>query len=220
MKTSTCDFASLRRTSVYSVQHTGLRTRRFIAPLLALAIFARAGVALADDDDWAEAGQLFHEARALMQKPDGLNKACELFTKSYELRQRGDTLLNLAECHRRQGKTATAWREFDEAIKYAEKVEFKEAIEAAVKLRDELATKLSAMMVEVESPPEGIEVILDGKPLPSAQWGTLLFVDPGTHSVSASAKGHEPFEQSTDVGSKGGERATIKIVLKKIPEKP
>ncbi|NUO54712.1 MAG: hypothetical protein HOV80_38215, partial [Polyangiaceae bacterium] len=180
-----------------------MRSSRILAPLVALAITLSAGTALADDDDWAEAGKLFHEARALMQKPEGLNKACDLLTKSYELRQRGDTLLNLAECHRRQGKTATAWREFDEAIKYAEKVEFKEAIEAAVKLRDELAAKLSAMMVEVESPPEGIEVILDGKPLPSAQWGTPLFVDPGTHSVSASAEVHEPFEQSAEVGTKG-----------------
>jgi hypothetical protein len=199
-----------------------MRSSRFIAPLVALVILSSTGVALGDDDDWAEAGQLFHEARALMQKPDGLNKACELLTKSYELRQRGDTLLNLAECHRRQNKTATAWREFDEAIKYAEKVEFKEAIEAAAKLRDELATKLSSMMVDVpvDSMPKDLAVVLDGKPLPSAQWGQPLFVDPGTHSVSASATGYEPFEQSVEVSPKGGERAVIKIELKKIPERP
>ncbi len=174
-----------------------MMSRRLVAPLLALAITTSTSVAFAEEDDWAEAGQLFHEARALMQKPDGLNRACELLAKSYELRQRGDTLLNLAECHRRQGKTATAWREFDEAIKYAETVEFKEAIEAAAKLRDELAAKLSAMMVEVDlSPvPSDLVVLLDGKPLPSAQWGQPLFVDPCTHSVSATDKGHEDFSQ-------------------------
>lgn len=197
------------------------RARGAIALLVALAVTSLVPSALADDDDWAEAGQLFHEARALMQQPGGVDRACELLTKSYELRKRGDTLLNLAECHRRQGKTATAWREFDEAIKYAEKVEFKEAIEAAAKLRDELAKSLSGLMVEIaDTPaPEGLAIVLDGKPLPPAQWGQPLFVDPGTHNVSATAKGHESFEQSVEVSPKG-DRAVIKVTLKKIPAKP
>jgi len=170
----------------------------------------------------AEAAKLFDEGRTLMQEPDGLDRACETLGESYKLRQRGDVLLNLAECHRRQGKTATAWREFDEAMKHAEEVEFAEEIEAAKQLRGELAKTLSELVVEVSldpAPPADLEIILDGKPLPSAQWRQPLYVDPGPHSATASAKGYEPFDQSVEVQSKG-HHAVIKVDLKKIPEAP
>jgi len=173
-------------------------------------------------DATPESDALFREGRVLMQDAEQLDRACELLAKSYELRQRGDVLLNLAECHRRQGKTATAWREFDEAIRYAEEVAFTEAIEAAVKLRDELAKSLSGLLVEIPAdpaPPAGLAIELDGKPLPPAQWGQPLFVDPGKHTVTATAKGYEPFENSSDVQAEG-HRAVIQVVLKKLPEPP
>ncbi|MBL8742625.1 MAG: tetratricopeptide repeat protein [Myxococcales bacterium] len=171
------------------------------------------------DADWAEAGELFHQGRKLMEKPATLDRACELLATSYEKRPRGDTLLNLAECHRRQGKTATAWREFDEAIRYAKEVEFAEAITAAEKLRDELAKNLSGLMVEVEDPPPELRVVLDQKPLPKQQWGVPLFVDPGPHTVWAVANGYERFEDSIEV-QRQGDRAVIRVRLKKLPSKP
>lgn len=166
-----------------------------------------------------EALKLFNEGRAMMQQTGKLDAACETLTRSIELHRRGDTLLNLAECHRRQKKTATAWREFDEAIRYAEEVEFPEAIEAAKKLRDELAKDLSQLQIEVPKPPKGLAVVLDGKPLPEEQWGVQLYVDPGVHSVHATAEGFEAFDGSTDVKEKSG-RATISVALVAIPPKP
>ncbi len=154
-----------------------------------------------EEAKWEEATKLFDEGRVLLTRPRDLAKACEALTQSYALRQRGDVLLNLAECHRRQGKTATAWREFDEAIRYAVDVEFREAIDAAVTRRDELALTLSELYVEVDekSLPEGTTVLLDGKKLPSQQWNARLFVDPGIHAVSTTAPGFEPFEGSVEV---------------------
>ena len=73
--------------------------------------------------------ELFDEGRNMMTQTGKLEEACSKLADSYELAKRGDTLLNLAECHRRQGKTATAWREFDHAIRYAQDVEYDEAIE-------------------------------------------------------------------------------------------
>ena len=89
----------------------------------------------------AKAEKLFHEGRELMKKRSTLDRGCEVLQQSFDLQARGDTLLNLAECHRRQGKTASAWREFDEALDYALSADFKEAIEAAFVLREELAAK-------------------------------------------------------------------------------
>lgn len=200
-----------------------IATARHVAACAALLFALAPGAARAQDEAArAEAKKLFEEGRTLMQKAGALNQACDVLTKSYELHRRGDTLLNLAECHRRQGKTATAWREFDEAIRYAQEVEFKEAIEAAEKLRDELAKSLSGLMVEVPKeppPPPGLAVILDGKPLPSEQWSQPLFVDPGLHTVSASAEGFKPFDGSVEVKD-SGDRAVISVKLEKIPPPP
>lgn len=174
------------------------------------------------EEQRAEALRMFDEGRAKMQVNGQLDAACELFTKSYAIHNRGDTLLNLAECHRRQGKTATAWREFDEAIRYAKEVEFTEAIAAAEILRDSLTKDLSVLIVSV--PPEiakakGLTVILDGKPLPREQWDQKLFVDPGDHGVSASASGFKPFEKSTEV-KKLSDTAVIKLAMEKLPPPP
>lgn len=176
----------------------------------------------ATEEERAEAFELFNTGRAMMQEAGRLDEACETLTTSYEKHQRGDTLLNLAECHRRQGKTATAWREFDEAIRYAEAVEFTEAMSAAATLRDELAKDLSQLVVDVPKELAGaekLEVVLDGKRLPKEQWGEQLYVDPGVHTVSATAEGYEPFDGSADVKGKA-HRAVLTVALKKIPPPP
>jgi len=207
------------------------RRRRFavLTTLAILASSAPAAIAWADsgepdttapsEEQQAEALKLFNDGRAKMQDAKKINEACDILTESYKLHHRGDTLLNLAECHRRQGKTATAWREFDEAIRYAKQFEFTEAIDTAASLRDELAKHLSQLVVTVPTAPDGLSVILDGKPLPKAQWDQRLFVDPGVHEVTASADGYKPFDQSTEVKS-GSDRATITVALDKIPPPP
>ncbi len=169
-----------------------------------------------------EAQALFDEGRSIMAEGGSLELACSKLEQSYELDKRGDTLLNLAECHRRQGKTASAWREFDEAIRYAKEVDFVEAMAAAEKLRDELAETLSELTVVVPlepAPPEDLELMLDGKPLPKSQWREKLFVDPGVHSVRATAKGYHPYQASIDV-KPGADRATITVALEPIVEPP
>jgi hypothetical protein len=175
------------------------------------------------DPSWTEAARLLDEGRALMARwgRPNLDRACEILAQSYTLHQRGDTLLNLAECHRRQGKTATAWREFDEAIRFAIHLAFPEAIEAAIQKRDELAKTLSQLVVEVDTStlPKTLEVTLDGKRLPEPQWNQTLYVDPGTHVVTATGPDHEPFEARTEVPPKGG-RAVLKVTPRAIPKPP
>ncbi len=173
------------------------------------------------DPTWAEATRLFEEGRALMGRRGQLDRACEVLVQSYAMHKRGDTLLNLAECHRRQGKTATAWREFDEAIRFAIHLSFPEAIEAAIKKRDELAKNLSRLVVAVDEGalPASTDVTLDGKPLPKPQWNQTLYVDPGVHVVTATAPDHEPFEASAEVPPKGS-RTVLQVTPKAIPKPP
>ena len=113
-------------------------------------------------------------------------------------------MLNLAVCHRRQGKTATAWAEFDKALTHGTKVGFPEAIEEAKRLRDELAAMLSKLTVTV--PPataalEGLTVEVDGNPWPRERWNIAFVIDPGPIRVRARAKGYKPFEVQVELGA-------------------
>lgn len=170
----------------------------------------------------ARAEKLFHEGRELMKKRSTLDRGCDVLQQSFDLQARGDTLLNLAECHRRQGKTASAWREFDEALDYALSADFKEAIEAAFVLREELAAKLSTVTVNVA---EGsaklpkLVVMLDEKPLPRPQWGNALYQDPGPHVVTARADGHETFRAELVLGDDSDAQSVL-VELVPLPPPP
>lgn len=154
-------------------------------------------------DNREEAERLFDEGRELMMTPGKLDAACDTLARSLELMERGDTYLNLAECHRRQGKTATSWREFGKALEHAKTVEFKEAIETAKTIRDGLEAKLSRLTVRVDERTaalEGLAIELNGEPLPRDQWGTAMILDPQTYTVKATATGHQDFSSSVELG--------------------
>ena len=61
---------------------------------------------------------LFREGRQLMASGNTA-EACDRFAQSYALEAASGTLLNLALCHEKLGKVATAWAEYREAAALA-----------------------------------------------------------------------------------------------------
>ena len=170
-------------------------------------------------DSRERAEELFAEGRALIGEGK-LALACIKLDLSYRLDNRGDTLLNLAECHRRSGKTATAWREFDEAIRFARAVEFNEAMRAAKQLRDDLAKIVSELTVTVPAEfadETRLAVRLDGVPLARGQWGKPLKIDPGKHSIEADLRGYEPFDAAADIGNEADRKEVVVTLVRPPP---
>jgi hypothetical protein len=169
----------------------------------AIALSFVAGTVSAESStNTAGAEALYEEARNLMKQGD-YARACPKFKQSNDLDPGGGTLLNLAECYEKQGKYASAWSTFKEALVVAQRDGRSERVDYAKKHLAVVEPKLSKIIIEVPSEvnESGLTVTLDGAPLGAAAWGVGMPVDPGTHQVTASAPNKAPFEQSVQIES-------------------
>jgi hypothetical protein len=142
----------------------------------------------------ALAEKLFLEGQKLMETGDPA--ACGKFADSERLDPAVGTLVNLALCHEKQGKSATAWGEFTDAAAQAQKLSQHDREGFARAHAAALEKKLQKMIVEVARPVPGMEVTLDGAPLPITVLGTEIPLDPGDHELVVNAPGKKPWRQA------------------------
>jgi hypothetical protein len=174
--------------------------RRFGIPL-GLAVGTLTGLAHAGDPAAAEA--LFREGRTLMAAGDS-DAACAKFKASHALEPSAGALLNLADCDEKRGKSATAWAEFVAAAGLARAQGKDKQQSEATRRASELEPKLRFLTVRVSGNEAGLEVRRDGAVLDPSAYGTRLPVDPGLHTVDASAKGYERWHADVQAGSTPG----------------
>lgn len=188
---------------------------RFVAPfalLCALPLPAHAadGTTPAAGRNPAAAQALFEEAQRRVAAGD-YEEACPKFKASYALDAAGGTLLNLADCLEKQGRTASAWSHFKDALVQAQRDGRSERVQYAQRHIRALEPQLAYLTVQVPAASNvgGLTLHVDGTELVSAAWGTALPVDPGTHLVRAEAPGFEPFEQNVTLGVEPGAKQTL-----------
>jgi tetratricopeptide (TPR) repeat protein len=158
----------------------------------------------------AAAQALYDDAQAAVAAGK-FDEACPKFKESYDLDPGGGTLLNLADCYEKQGKTALAWTTFKEALVVARRDGRNERVDFATKHIAQLDQRLSRLTIAVAERPPGLEVTIDGTRLGEAAYGVAMPVDPGEHHVKAVAPGKQPFEKSIDVPKSAGEKLQIEI---------
>lgn len=177
-----------------------------------LVTIAWAPIARAQEGNAKVAAEaLFEEGRKLIADRKAA-QACPKFAESQRLDPGGGTLVNLAYCHELEGKTATAWSEFRDALGQAIKDDRKDREDLARTHIADLAPKLMRVVVRV---PERLaardpEINLDKSKLPPTAWDTPIPVDPGEHHVSVSIAGAQPWSVAISV-SEPGETYTVKI---------
>jgi len=177
--------------------------------LMAAMTVALAGNAQPAGNDAVLARSLFDRGKALMGQGK-TDEACDKFAESQRLDPRSGTLLNLAVCREKQGKTATAWLLFQDAIPLSRKDQRADREKLAREKLAEIEPKLSRLTIEVPSPADGIEVSLDGVAVGKAAWSEAAPVDPGEHQVAAKAPGKKPWSTSVQIGAKA-DRKTVRV---------
>lgn len=162
------------------------------------------------DQDKALAAKLFDEGHALLEQ-DRVPEACRKLEESWRLDpQPGGTILNLAACHEREGRLASAMAEFREARALAERGGRSDRVAFADDHLKAIEPKLSMLVVVV--PPAAdqpdLTIIRDGVAIGRAAWGEKIPVDPGTHVVEATA----PHKQMRHVEVQVGPNADVQTV--------
>jgi serine/threonine-protein kinase len=186
--------------------------RRLAAVAVALA--ARLSPVLAraqSTSDQATAEALFKEARDLMTAGH-YREACPKFAESQRLDPSAGTMLNLGTCYERNGQLASAWVTFKGAATAAQNANELERAKLARNKVAELEPKLATLAVVVAPAADvpGLVVKRDGEAVGRAVWGTPIPVDPGAHSVEASAPGRRPW-QSQAVVEGPAAKASIEV---------
>jgi serine/threonine-protein kinase len=152
-------------------------------------------------DSKAAAEALFDQGLALMRKGDFAN-ACVKLEQSQSIDHGIGTMLYLAECYEKSGRTASAWAMFRQAASEAAASGESARAEAGRQRAEKLTPVLSTLTVAVTAPaPPGLELTRNGAALPSALWGTPVPVDPGDQRVEAHAPGYLPWTGTVRIGA-------------------
>ena len=192
------------------------RLARPAALLLALALGAVAPAAHAQADK-AAAESLFQAGKSLMTEGK-YDEACPKFVESQRLDPSSGTLLNLGKCYEVQGKTASAWAEYKEAATLARAAGQTERETAAKDFASKLEPKLSKLRVDATAPVAGLVIKKDGVDMGRATLGIAIAVDPGEHTIEASAPGYNPWTTKITVGKESDSKTVTIPALEKAPE--
>ncbi len=170
------------------------------------------GAAQTKGGNRAAAEALFNQGRDLMSAGK-FSEACPKFEASQQLDPGLGTMLNLAECYEKTGRTASAWAEYREAIPLARasgsKARQDLATERAQALQERLST-LTIRAISGEDASAHLEVRRDGVMLQQAELGAPIPVDPGEHLIEAVAPGKHPWSSKVQVA---GDAAKVAVEI-------
>ncbi len=172
----------------------------------------------ADPATRATAVNLFDTAQALISEGK-TGEACPKFAESYRLDPQLGVLLHLGICLENDGKLASAYAAFRDAIEVAERKGDERA--ALAKERSQaLEPRLSRLTVEVPGDHQlpSLEVLRDGVTLAKGSWNTPIAIDAGKHEIVARAPGHEPWSTAVEISGEGQSERVVIPTLSVLPE--
>jgi len=151
---------------------------------------------------------LFRDGRRLMAEGK-VSEACAQFAASYALEPASGTLLNLALCHEKEGKTATAWGEYRAAARLASEQDRRDRTAAAEERIAALEPKLARVTVVAPTEVPDLKVTDDDGGPGALNLGTAVPIDPGVHHLRVSAPGYRVWLTKVEIAA--GEQRTVEI---------
>jgi hypothetical protein len=167
------------------------------------------------------ATSLFLEGRSLMAAGK-IPEACRKLEESLRLDPGAGTLLNVALCHEKEGKTASAWAEFTESASLARTQSRPDRLSFAQEHLTALQPTLSKLIIMVPPTVDDPELTVkqDGRVVRRAAWGTPIPVDPGPHTLEWVSPKKKPSSVQVTIG-KANDLQTVNLTpLEDAPPPP
>jgi tetratricopeptide (TPR) repeat protein len=156
--------------------------------------------------DPASAEVLFSEGRRLFQEGN-YAAACTKFEESNKADAAIGTQLNLAMCWEKLGKTASAWSMYMQIANASTSGGRNDRAQFAQQHAAALLPTLSKLTVTA---PAGTTIRVDGVVWSAAATGIATPIDPGRHTIDATAPNKPSFHRVVDVP---GSAATITVAV-------
>src|SRR5262249_40424313 len=158
--------------------------------------------------DVQKATDIFKKATELF-KAKKLTPALEYFKQSYALVPSPNSHLYIARCLAGLGNARSAWLEFDRTIEEAtvDGAKYAPTRDSATQERDDLASKIALVTVNVPSHDPATTVRVGVYDVPPDRWNQPYPVEPGTVEVLVQGPGQPGSRQSFNLGP--GERRTV-----------
>ena len=146
---------------------------------------------------------LFNDGKRLIEQGK-IAEGCIKLADSQRTDPALGTLLYLADCHERDGKTASAWAEFTDAATQArtrlehDREKFANAHATA------LEKKLHRLQIDATEKYPGLAITLDNESFGVGGLGTAIPLDPGEHQIAATATGKKPWSTKLTLNASPG----------------
>jgi len=163
--------------------------------------------------DAARARELFREAMALIAGGDyasALSKLQQVAT----FKSTPQVRFNIGVCQEKLGRLVVALGEYRIALADAEQDKnAKKVVEEATRAIQELEPRLPVLNLQRGAGADLATVSVDGKELTDSQVSSPILLDPGVHTIEATAEGYAKFRKQLRVSER--EKATFEIVMTK-----
>ena len=183
---------------------------RALLPLATVTSLGAAGLGaivggehVARAGDIAAAEVLFNDGQKLFDAGK-VHEACDKFQESYAQDPAIGTMINLARCHEKEGKTASAWAEYKTVETLASRTNQAQRQQYAHDEAAKLEPTLHQLVLTVKFPVEGLEVARNSTSVGKALWGEKIPVDPGDVVLKASAPGKKSWNQTVHLAAGPG----------------
>jgi hypothetical protein len=193
--------------------HKTSRTALF----LSLTLIARAAGADPSAADRATARTLAQEGQQALDAKK-FSAAADKFTRADQLVHAPTLLLGLARAQLGMNKLVEAQESYNriirEGVAQGSPRSWSKALEDATKEVDAITARLPWVTISVLGPTNP-EVVIDSTPVPNASLGVKRPVNPGSHTIKASAEGFNPSEKTMMFAE--GQSISVNLELEQAP---
>jgi hypothetical protein len=175
----------------------------------ACVVWSLSTLAAAQTDDKVSAEALFRAGREALTKGDHAT-ACQRFEESNRLEPAVGTVFNIANCREKLGQLASAWQRYQEAVQKLPSGD--DRIKIASQRAAALEPRLPRLTLSLppDAPP-GTVIVKDGTELGSGSLGVPLPVDPGEHTLTVRAPGHQDERSQITLAEAENRELTLKL---------